>query len=60
MEGVDVERNDCSEAHVCSDSELDRALEHLAKEKNVLSDSDIHQKPNFKDKGMKIRGSSKL
>lgn len=43
FEEVEIVRNDYSHGQVCSDSESDGALEHLAKVKTVVLDSDVHQ-----------------
>lgn len=60
FEGVDVDRHECSDVHVCLDSETDGALEHLAKEKTLVLVYDVHQEMIVKGKGIKLRDLSGL
>lgn len=56
-----VEReNDYSEEHVCSDSNSEGVLEHLAKNKLVVSNSNIQLEKKWNGKGIKVRGSSRV
>lgn len=52
--------NEDSEVHVHSDSESKEALEHLAKEKNVVSDSKTQKGNKLKGEGIKVRGSTRV
>ncbi|XP_042964662.1 uncharacterized protein LOC122298886 [Carya illinoinensis] len=50
----------CSDGQVCSDTDSEGPLEHLAKNNLVVSDSDIPSGLKRNGKGIKLRGSSRV